>query len=149
MLRKAWAIDYLCGRNCQKQTMIYHIAEYLDRVIDLPGAGMFNYISFRSAMAIVFSLLIGMVFGKSIIRLLQRRQIGEEIRNLGLEGQLQKKGTPTMGGLIILAAILVPVLLFADLTNIYVQLMLATTVWLGLLGFLDDYIKVFRKKKRG
>ena len=109
--------------------MIYHIAEYLDRVIDLPGAGMFNYISFRSAMAIVFSLLIGMVFGKSIIRLLQRRQIGEEIRNLGLEGQLQKKGTPTMGGLIILAAILVPVLLFADLTNIYVQLMLATTVW--------------------
>ncbi|MDE5944615.1 MAG: phospho-N-acetylmuramoyl-pentapeptide-transferase [Rikenella sp.] len=129
--------------------MIYHIAEYLDRAIDLPGAGMFNYISFRSAMAIVFSLLIGMVFGKSIIRLLQRRQIGEEIRNLGLEGQLQKRGTPTMGGLIILAAILVPVLLFADLTNVYVQLMLATTVWLGLLGFLDDYIKVFRKRKEG
>lgn len=129
--------------------MIYHLAEYLDRAIDLPGAGMFNYISFRSAMAIVFSLLIGMVFGKSIIRLLQRKQIGEEIRNLGLEGQLQKRGTPTMGGLIILAAILVPVLLFADLTNIYVQLMLATTVWLGLLGFLDDYIKVFRKKKEG
>lgn len=129
--------------------MIYHIAEYLDRTIDLPGAGMFNYISFRSAMAIVFSLLIGMVFGKHIIRLLQRRQIGEEIRNLGLEGQLQKRGTPTMGGLIILAAILVPVLLFADLTNVYVLLMLATTVWLGLLGFLDDYIKVFRKRKEG
>lgn len=129
--------------------MIYHIAEYLDRAIDLPGAGMFNYISFRSAMAIVFSLLIGMVFGKSIIRLLQRRQIGEEIRNLGLEGQLQKRGTPTMGGLIILAAILVPVLLFADLTNVYVLLMLATTVWLGLLGFLDDYIKVFRRRKEG
>ena len=129
--------------------MIYHIAEFLDRTIDLPGAGMFNYISFRSAIAIVCSLLIGMVFGKSIIRMLQRHQIGEEIRNLGLEGQLQKKGTPTMGGLIILAAILVPVLLFADLTNVYIQLMLATTVWLGLLGFLDDYIKVFRKKKEG
>ncbi|WP_300728297.1 phospho-N-acetylmuramoyl-pentapeptide-transferase [uncultured Rikenella sp.] len=129
--------------------MIYHIAEYLDRTIDLPGAGMFNYISFRSALAIVVSLLIGMVFGKYIIRLLQRRQIGEEVRNLGLEGQLQKRGTPTMGGLIILAAILIPVLLFADLTNIYVQLMLATTVWLGLLGFLDDYIKVFRKRKEG
>lgn len=129
--------------------MIYHIAEYLDRVADLPGTGMFNYISFRSAMAIVASLLIGMVFGKHIIRSLQRKQIGEEIRNLGLEGQLQKRGTPTMGGLIILAAILAPVLLFADLANIYVQLMLATTVWLGLLGFLDDYIKVFRKKKEG
>lgn len=129
--------------------MIYHIAEYLDRTIDLPGTGMFNYISFRSALAIVVSLLIGIVFGKYIIRLLQRRQIGEEVRNLGLEGQLQKRGTPTMGGLIILAAILVPVLLFADLTNIYVQLMLATTVWLGLLGFLDDYIKVFRKRKEG
>lgn len=129
--------------------MIYHIAEYLDRTIDLPGAGMFNYISFRAAMAIVFSLLIGMVFGKNIIRLLQRRQIGEEVRNLGLDGQLQKRGTPTMGGLIILGAILIPVLLFADLTNIYVQLMLATTVWLGLLGFTDDYIKVFRKKKEG
>ncbi len=129
--------------------MIYHIAEYLDRTINLPGAGMFNYISFRSALAIVVSLLIGMVFGKYIIRLLQRRQIGEEVRNLGLEGQLQKRGTPTMGGLIILAAILIPVLLFADLTNIYVQLMLATTVWLGLLGFLDDYIKVFRKRKEG
>lgn len=129
--------------------MIYHIAEYLDRAFDLPGAGMFNYISFRSAMAIVVSLLIGMVFGKNIIRLLQKHQIGEDIRNLGLEGQLQKKGTPTMGGLIILSAILIPVLLFADLTNIYVILMLATTVWLGLLGFLDDYIKVFRKRKEG
>lgn len=129
--------------------MIYHIAEYLRHTIDLPGAGMFNYISFRAALAIVFSLLIGMVFGKNIIRLLQRRQIGEEIRNLGLDGQLQKRGTPTMGGLIILGAILVPVLLFADLTNIYVQLMLATTLWLGFLGFLDDYIKVFRKNKAG
>ncbi|MCH5305407.1 MAG: phospho-N-acetylmuramoyl-pentapeptide-transferase [Rikenella sp.] len=129
--------------------MIYHIAEYLDRTIDLPGAGMFNYLSFRSALAIVVSLLIGIVFGKSIIRMLQRRQIGEEIRNLGLEGQLQKRGTPTMGGLIILASILIPVLLFADLSNIYMQLMLATTVWLGLLGFLDDYIKVFRKRKEG
>lgn len=129
--------------------MIYHLAEYLDRTFDLPGTGMFNYISFRSAMTVVLALVIGMVCGKWIIRLLQRKQIGEEIRNLGLEGQLQKRGTPTMGGLIILASILVPILLFADLTNIYIQIMIFTTVWLGLLGFLDDYIKVFKKRKEG
>lgn len=110
---------------------------------------MFNYLSFRAALTIVASLLIGIVFGKSIIRLLQRKQIGEEIRNLGLEGQLQKKGTPTMGGVIIIAAILVPILLFADLTNIYIQIMIFTTVWLGLLGFMDDYVKVFKKRKEG
>lgn len=129
--------------------MIYHIAEYLDRTINLPGAGMFNYISFRSAMSIIASLLIGIVFGKSIIRMLQRRQIGEEIRNLGLEGQLQKRGTPTMGGIIIIGATVIPVVLFADLTNVYVLLMLATTLWLGLIGFADDYIKVFKKRKEG
>lgn len=129
--------------------MIYHLADFLDRSIDLPGAGMFSYISFRSAAAIICSLLIGMVFGKSIIRILQRRQIGEEVRNLGLEGQLQKRGTPTMGGLIIVGSVLIPVLLFSDLTNIYIQVMIFTTVWLALLGFADDYIKVFRKQKEG
>lgn len=129
--------------------MIYHLAEFLDRTFDLPGAGMFNYISFRSAMSIIIALLIGIVFGKSIIKLLQRRQIGEEIRNLGLEGQLQKRGTPTMGGLIIIGSIVIPVLLLADLTNVYVLLMLATTLWLGFVGFLDDYIKVFKGRKEG
>ncbi len=129
--------------------MLHHLAEYLNRWFDLPGAGMFSYISFRAAMAIVLSLVIGIIFGKSVIRLLQRRQIGEEIRNLGLDGQLQKRGTPTMGGLIILGSILIPVLLLADLTNVYVQLMIATTVWLGVIGFLDDYIKVFKKRKEG
>lgn len=129
--------------------MLYHLIEYLKHNIDIPGAGMFSFISFRSAFAIIFSLLIAIIFGKNIIRLLQRKQIGEEIRNLGLEGQLAKRGTPTMGGVIILLSILLPVLLIADLTNIYVQLMILTTVWLGIIGFADDYIKVFRKKKEG
>lgn len=129
--------------------MIYHLVDYIDTLIDLPGAGMFNYISFRSALSIIASLLIGVIFGKSVIRLLQRRQIGEEIRNLGLEGQLQKRGTPTMGGVIIIGATVIPVLLFADLTNVYVLLMLATTLWLGCIGFADDYIKVFKKRKEG
>ena len=106
-------------------------------------------LSFRASMGVILALAIGMIFGRRIIRLLQRHQIGEEVRNLGLEGQLQKRGTPTMGGLIILAAILIPTLLFADLTNIYVLLMIVSTVWLGLIGFLDDYIKVFRKNKEG
>ncbi len=110
---------------------------------------MFQYLSFRAAMAIILALVIGMVFGQRIIRLLQRKQIGEEIRNLGLEGQLQKKGTPTMGGLIILTSILVPILLFGDLTNVYVILMIVSTIWLGAIGFLDDYIKVFRRNKEG
>jgi phospho-N-acetylmuramoyl-pentapeptide-transferase len=110
---------------------------------------LFRYLSFRAAIAVLVSLLMAWIFGKYIIRLLQRKQIGEEIRNLGLEGQLSKKGTPTMGGVIILLSILVPVLLFCKLTNVYVQLMIITTVWIGIIGFLDDYIKVFRKNKEG
>ncbi len=129
--------------------MFYSLAKYLSGFLDIPGAGLFNYISFRAAMAIILSLVIGIVFGKRIIRRLQRMQIGEEIRDLGLEGQLQKKGTPTMGGVIILLGILVPVVLFCDLSNVYILLMIASTVWLGLIGFLDDYIKVFRKNKEG
>ena len=129
--------------------MIYHIADYLNQFFDIPGSGMFGFISFRSAAAIIFSLLIGIIFGKSVIKLLSRRQIGEDIRDLGLEGQLGKKGTPTMGGLVIIGAVLIPVLLFADLTNVYIQLMIATTVWLGFIGFIDDYIKVFRGNKAG
>ncbi len=129
--------------------MLYHLFDYLHTHFNFPGSGLFQYLSFRSAMAVIFSLSIAWVFGKYIIRLLQRKQIGEEIRNLGLEGQLSKKGTPTMGGVIILLAILVPVLLFGDLSNIYVRLMIITTVWIGCIGFLDDYIKVFRKNKEG
>ena len=129
--------------------MIYSLAKYLAEHFDIPGIGMFQYLSFRSGMAIIFALIIGIVFGKRVIRLLQRKQIGEEIRNLGLEGQMQKKGTPTMGGIIILLAILVPILLFGDLKNIYVLLMIVSTIWLGVIGFIDDYIKVFRKKKDG
>ncbi|MFO8002236.1 MAG: phospho-N-acetylmuramoyl-pentapeptide-transferase [Marinilabilia sp.] len=128
--------------------MLFSLFEYLES-IDFPGAGMFQYISFRSGMAVIFALLIGTIFGKRIIRLLQKQQIGEVVRNLGLEGQYQKKGTPTMGGLIIIVSILVPVLLFGKLDNVYVLLMLVTTVWLGLIGFLDDYIKVFKKNKEG
>ena len=126
--------------------MLYHLFQYLDRSYDLPGAGMFQYISFRSALAVILALLITITFGQGIIRFMQRRQIGEEIRNLGLEGQLQKRGTPTMGGVMILLAVLVPVLLFGRLDNIYIQLMIVSTVW---LGFLDDYIKVFRHNKEG
>lgn len=128
--------------------MLYHLFQYLQD-LNLPGAGMFQYITFRSACAIILSLIIATVIGKKVIRLLQKQQIGEEIRDLGLEGQMQKKGTPTMGGIIILLAILVPVLLFARLDNIYMQLMLISTVWLGAIGFADDYIKVFRKHKEG
>ena len=129
--------------------MFYHLAHYLSDIMDIPGLGMFEYSSFRAALAIIVSLIIAIIFGKRIIRFLQRKQIGEEIRNLGLQGQLEKRGSPTMGGLIILLAILVPVILFCNLNNIYVQLMLAATVWLGFIGFLDDYIKVFRRKKEG
>ena len=110
---------------------------------------MFQYITFRSACAVILSLLIATVVGKRIIRILQKQQVGEEIRDLGLEGQMQKKGTPTMGGVIILLAILVPVILFARLDNVYIQLMIVSTIWLGLIGFLDDYIKVFKKNKEG
>jgi len=129
--------------------MLYHFFDYLNSIIDLPGSGMMRYISFRSVAAVVTALLIVIFCGKSIIRALQRHQIGEEIRDLGLEGQLAKKGTPTMGGIIILLAIIVPVLLFARLDNIYTILLLVATLWCGVIGFLDDYIKVFRHNKEG
>lgn len=129
--------------------MLYHLFKYLDEAYDLPGSGMFQYISFRASAAVILSLLIVIIFGRRIIDFLRRKQIGEEIRDLGLEGQLQKRGTPTMGGVIILLAILVPTLLFGKLDNVYVQLLLVSTVWLGLIGGLDDYIKVFRHRKEG
>ena len=129
--------------------MLYHLFEYLDKHMHFPGSGLFHYLSFRAALSILISLTISMVFGKTLIRMLRKKQVGETIRDLGLEGQMQKAGTPTMGGLIILAAILVPTLLFAKLQNVYVVTMLIATVWLGLIGFLDDYIKVFKKNKEG
>jgi phospho-N-acetylmuramoyl-pentapeptide-transferase len=129
--------------------MLYYLFDYLQRCCDIPGAGVFQYISFRAAAAVIVSLLISLVFGKTWIKYLNRKQVGETIRDLGLEGQLEKQGTPTMGGLIILASILIPTLLFAKLHNIYILLMIFTTVWLGAVGFLDDYIKVFRKNKKG
>ena len=129
--------------------MLYSLFEYLGDAFSLPGAGMFQYISFRAAMAVITSLIITIVFGKPIIKYLRKKQIGETVRDLGLEGQKQKEGTPTMGGIIILAAILIPTLLFAKIDNIYVIVMIITTIWLGLLGFLDDYIKVFKKNKEG
>jgi phospho-N-acetylmuramoyl-pentapeptide-transferase len=128
--------------------MFYHLYQLLKNW-DIPGLGMFQYISFRSGAAIILSLLITIGFGKSLIRFLQRKQIGEDVRDLGLEGQMQKKGTPTMGGLIILASIIIPTILLARLDNIYILLMLITTIWLGLIGFADDYIKVFLKDKKG
>ena len=129
--------------------MFYHLFKYLDRTYDLPGSGMFQYLSFRAAAAVIVSLLIVVIFGRRIIDYLRRKQIGEEIRDLGLDGQMQKRGTPTMGGVIILLAILVPTLLFAQLDNIYVQLMIVSSLWLGFIGGLDDYIKVFRHRKEG
>ena len=128
--------------------MLYYLFNYLDK-LDFPGAGMFHYISFRSSMALIFSLFISTLIGRKIINKLQLLQIGEVVRDLGLEGQMNKKGTPTMGGIIIIISILIPVLLFAKLDNIYIILMLITTIWLGLIGFLDDYIKVFKKNKDG
>ena len=129
--------------------MIHWLLNYLHRNTDLPGMRIGEYLSFRSGAAIIISLLIVIFMGKRIIRYLRRKQIGEDIRDLGLEGQLQKKGTPTMGGIIIILAVLVPVLLFGDLSNIYIQLMLISTIWLGFIGGLDDYIKVFRHNKDG
>lgn len=129
--------------------MLYYLFTYLDREFDLMGAGVFQYISFRAGMATLISLLVTITFGKSLIRLLQKKQVGESIRDLGLAGQMEKKGTPTMGGLIIIAAIVIPTLLFAKLENIYVILLLVTTLVLGAIGFLDDYIKVFKKDKKG
>jgi len=128
--------------------MLYYLFDYLNSM-DIPGAGVFQYISFRAGMAAFLSLLITITFGKNLINYLRRKQVGEDIRDLGLEGQIQKKGTPTMGGIIIITAILVPTLLFAKLDNVYVILLIVTTVWLGTIGFLDDYIKVFRKNKEG
>ncbi|SHO61481.1 phospho-N-acetylmuramoyl-pentapeptide-transferase [Algoriphagus zhangzhouensis] len=129
--------------------MLYPIFDYLDGVLDIPGAGVFRYISFRAGMAAVLSLIITITFGHKIIAWIRNKQIGETVRDLGLEGQSQKKGTPTMGGLMIIAAILIPTLLFGDLDNIYIILLLVSTVWLGGIGFLDDYIKVFKKNKEG
>ena len=128
--------------------MLYYLYEWL-KEYQVPGIGMAQYISFRTAGAIILSLIITTAYGKKLIRYLHKKQIGEEIRDLGLEGQLQKKGTPTMGGIIILAGIIIPTLLFAQVGNIYIILMLVTTIWLGLIGFADDYIKVFRKNKQG
>jgi len=128
--------------------MLYYLFQYLNE-LDFPGAGVFQYITFRTAASVIVSLLISMVFGKRIIALLHRKQVGETVRDLGLDGQNAKQGTPTMGGLIILASILIPTLLFARLDNIYIILMLLSTVFLGLIGFIDDYIKVFKKNKEG
>jgi phospho-N-acetylmuramoyl-pentapeptide-transferase len=129
--------------------MLYHLLKYLDSVYDFPGSGLYQYLSFRAAIAAIVSLLFSLIFGKYIINILQRKQIGESVRNLGLEGQVQKAGTPTMGGLIIIFSTLFPVLLFTDLTNIYIILLIVATLWMGAIGFLDDYIKVFRKNKKG
>ncbi|MEE4116351.1 MAG: phospho-N-acetylmuramoyl-pentapeptide-transferase [Marinilabiliaceae bacterium] len=128
--------------------MLYYLFAYLDE-LNVPGAGLFNYLTVRAAAAIITSMIISLLIGKRIIRLLQRRMIGELVRDLDLEGQYQKKGTPSMGGIIIILSILIPTLLFARLDNVYVILMLVTTLWLGFIGFVDDYIKIFRKKKEG
>jgi phospho-N-acetylmuramoyl-pentapeptide-transferase len=129
--------------------MLYHLFTYLKEQFNMPGAGVFYFISFRTAMAIILSLIISLVYGKRLIKYLHRKQIGETVRDLGLEGEKQKSGTPTMGGIIIIAAILIPTLLFARVENVYILLMVISTVWLGLIGFLDDYIKVFKKNKEG
>ena len=129
--------------------MIYNLFDYLQESVDFPGLGLFRYISFRAISAVILSMLIALFVGKRIINKLAKRQIGESIRDLGLEGQMSKKGTPTMGGIIILVSLLIPAVLLGDLTNIYVQLMILTAVWLGLIGFMDDYIKVFKKNKEG
>lgn len=129
--------------------MLYYLFEYLREEFHMPGANVFQYISFRAAMAVITSLLISMVFGKSLIDILRKKQVGESIRDLGLDGQMEKKGTPTMGGIIIIGSILIPVLLFSKINNIYIILMIFTTIWMGIIGFIDDYIKVFRKNKKG
>lgn len=129
--------------------MLYYLFTYLQEAFNFPGAGVFQYISFRAAMAVIVSLLISLIFGKRIISFLAKKQVGESIRDLGLEGQFEKAGTPTMGGFIIISSILVPTILFAQLDNIYVILMIITTLWMGLIGFMDDYIKVFKKDKKG
>src|SRR5437868_219221 len=125
--------------------MLYYLFSFIDAKYHFPGAGLFQFISFRAAMAFIFSLIISLLFGKRIIWFLQKKQVGEVIRNLGLQGQIEKQGTPTMGGLIILAAVIIPTLLFAQVHNVYIWLIITCTLWLGLIGFIDDYIKVFKK----
>ncbi len=129
--------------------MLYHLFEYLEQEFQMPGAGLFQYITFRAGLAFMLSLFIGLIFGKKIINFLRRKQMGELVRDLGLEGQKEKEGTPTMGGVIIIVATLIPVFLFARLTNVYVILLIVSTLWMGGIGFLDDYIKVFKKDKEG
>lgn len=129
--------------------MLYYLFEYLDKTLDIPGTGVFQYITFRSAMALMLSLILSTIYGKKIIGFLRKQQVGETVRELGLEGQTQKAGTPTMGGIIIIFATLVPVLLFTKLNNIYVILLIVTTLWMGTIGFIDDYIKIFKKDKQG
>lgn len=129
--------------------MLYHLYNWIEQYMHIPGSGVFQYISFRTAMAVIVSLLITTVYGKTLINVLKKKQVGETVRDLGLDGEKQKEGTPTMGGLIIIAGILIPTLLFAKLDNIYVIIMIVTTLWMGAIGFLDDYIKVFRKNKEG
>lgn len=129
--------------------MLYYLFDYLHKNYHIAGTGLFQYISFRAFLAVIMSLVVGAVYGKSLINFLRKQQIGESIRDLGLEGQMEKKGTPTMGGLIIIGSILIPVLLFAKVTNIYIVILVITVLWLGLIGFLDDYIKVFKKNKEG
>ena len=129
--------------------MLYHFFNFINNYIDFPGSGLFEFISFRAGMAVITSLVITLIFGGKLIDYLHKKQVGESIRDLGLEGQMEKTGTPTMGGVIIIAGIIIPTLLFAKLDNIYIQLMLIATVWLGVIGFIDDYIKVFKKNKKG
>ena len=129
--------------------MLYYIFKYLDKAFDVPGAGVFQYITFRSALAFILSLLIATIYGKKIINYLRNQQVGETVRELGLEGQTAKAGTPTMGGIIIILATLIPVLLLAKLNNIYIILLIVTTIWMGTIGFIDDYIKIFKKDKQG
>ncbi len=129
--------------------MLYYLFEYLDKTLDVPGAGVFQYITFRSALALILSLMISTIYGKKIITFLRNQQVGETVRELGLEGQTQKAGTPTMGGLIIIIATLIPVLLLTKLNNIYIILLIVTTLWMGTIGFIDDYIKIFKKDKQG
>src|SRR5476651_293670 len=131
------------------KTMFYYLFTWLNKNYNIPGAGVFQYSTFRMAMAVITSLLVTTVYGHRLIEYLRFKQVGESVRNLGLEGQMQKAGTPTMGGIIIILGILIPTLLFAKLDNIYIIMMLVTTLWLGGIGFLDDYIKVFKKNKEG
>ena len=129
--------------------MLYYLFEYLNKEMNIPGTGVFQYITFRSGLAVFFSLLISTIYGKKIVTFLRKQQVGETVRELGLDGQTQKAGTPTMGGLIIIVATLVPVVLLAKLNNIYIVLLIVTTLWMGTIGFIDDYIKIFKKDKKG